>query len=74
MCMATTLPAALNRIASILLVLSCARPERFLLWPMGVRSPGAMRQWGRHAVAFVGRRHFDDAHLLDSLFEPAEAP
>ncbi len=46
------------------------RPERFLLWPMGVRSPGAMRQWGQHAIAFVGRRHFDDAQLLDALFEP----
>jgi len=44
------------------------RPERFLLWPMGIRSPGAMRQWGRHATAFVGRRHFDDAFLIESLF------
>jgi len=44
------------------------RPERFILWPMGIRSPGAMRQWGHHATAFVGRRHFDDAHLIDRLF------
>jgi len=44
------------------------RSERFLLWPMGIRSPGAMRQWGRHAVAFVGRRHFDDPYLISSLF------
>ena len=44
------------------------RRERFLLWPMGVRSPGAMRQWGRHAIAFVGRRHFDDPDLLENLF------
>ena len=41
------------------------RGERYLFWPMGVRDPGAMRQWGRHATAFVGRRHFDDADLLD---------
>ena len=46
------------------------RPERFLLWPMGVRSPGAMRQWGRHDTAFVGRRHFDDPYLIQSLFAP----
>ncbi|OEY65421.1 hypothetical protein [Marinobacter sp. X15-166B] len=46
------------------------RAERFLLWPMGIRSPGAMRQWGRHATAFNGRRHFDDAFLLETLFEP----
>ena len=44
------------------------RAERFILWPMGVRSPGAMRAWGHHAVAFVGRRHFDDARLIESLF------
>jgi len=44
------------------------RSERFLLWPMGIRSPGAMRQWGRHAIAFVGRRHFDDPYLISSLF------
>lgn len=44
------------------------RGERFLLWPMGVPAPGAMRQWGHHATAFVGRRHFDDAHLLERYF------
>ncbi|MDT8377159.1 MAG: hypothetical protein RQ867_10555 [Mariprofundaceae bacterium] len=47
------------------------RPERFILWPTGVRSPGAMRQWGRHATAFVGRRHFDDPGLIEALFEQA---
>ncbi|MEO8766799.1 MAG: hypothetical protein ABI363_00400 [Nitrosospira sp.] len=51
------------------LIAGTERTERFLLWPMGVRSPGAMRQWGRHATAFVGRRHFDDAFLIESLFE-----
>lgn len=49
------------------------RPERFILWPMGIRSPGAMRQWGHHATAFVGRRHFDDPFLIEQLFTlPAE--
>ncbi len=48
------------------------RAERWLLWPTGVPSPGAMRERGRHAIAFVGRRHFDDADLLDRLFAPAE--
>lgn len=50
------------------IVVGSERRERFLLWPMGVRSPGAMRQWGRHAIAFIGRRHFDDPGLLDDLF------
>ncbi|MBO3706622.1 MAG: hypothetical protein J5X21_09470 [Candidatus Accumulibacter sp.] len=45
------------------------RLERFFFWPMGVRSAGQMRQWGRHATAFVGRRHFDDPALLDRYFE-----
>ena len=44
------------------------RPERHWFWPMGIASAGAMRQWGRHATAFVGRRHFDDADLLEKRF------
>jgi len=44
------------------------RLERFLLWPMGIASPGAMRQWGTHATAFIGRRHFDDPRLIDDAF------
>lgn len=51
------------------LVPGSQRPERFLLWPMGVRSPGAMRQWGHHAVSFVGRRYFDDPWMIQSLFK-----
>lgn len=43
------------------------RAERFILWTMGVASPGAMRQWGHHAVAFLGKRHFDDARLFESV-------
>jgi hypothetical protein len=31
-----------------------------------------MRERGRHATAFIGRRHFDDADLLDRLFEPVQ--
>ncbi len=45
------------------------RTERFILWPMGISSPGAMRQWGTHATAFVGTRHADDPFLLDEAFE-----
>lgn len=50
------------------LIAGTERPERLLFWPMGIRSAGAMRQWGRHATAFVGRRHFDDADLLGKRF------
>lgn len=47
------------------------RSERYILWPTGVLSPGAMRQWGRHAVAFIGRRHFDDPYFMDEMFQEA---
>jgi len=51
------------------LIAGSERLERFLFWPMGIVSSGAMRQWGRHATAFVGRRHFDDAELFERRFE-----
>lgn len=51
------------------LVPGSERLERFLFWPMGIASAGAMRQWGRHATAFVGHRHFDDADLLERRFD-----
>ncbi len=44
------------------------RLESWLFWPMGIARAGAMRQWGRHATAFVGRRHFDDARLIERRF------
>lgn len=55
------------------------RGERHLLWPSGIESPGQMRQWGHHATALVGRRHFDDPRMLDTYFSlrpaaPATAP
>ncbi len=40
------------------------------LWASGVRKPGALRQYGRHVTSYVGRRHFDDALLLEKLFLP----
>jgi hypothetical protein len=51
------------------LVPGTERRERWILWVAGIRSPGAMRQAGRHAIAFVGRRHFDDPHLLARYYE-----
>jgi hypothetical protein len=50
------------------LVPGTSRGERWFLWPSGVRSPGAMRERGRRATAFLGRRHFDDPFLLDQVF------
>lgn len=50
------------------IVAGTERNERFLFWPMGILEPGAMRQWGHHATAFVGRRHFDDARLFEKNY------
>lgn len=44
-----------------------ARAERYFFWPMGIPAAGSMRAPGRQAIAFTGRRHFDDPHLLDQL-------
>lgn len=53
------------------LVAGTQRAERFWLWPSGVVSPGAMRQWGHHATAFVGERHFDAPDDLEQVFTSA---
>lgn len=50
------------------LVEGTERGERALFWPMGIPSAGAMRQWGKHATAFLGKRHFDDADLIERRF------
>lgn len=54
------------------LVHASERLERAFFWPMGIESPGTMRQWGRHPTAFLGKRHFDDADLIDKRFAPAQ--
>ena len=51
------------------LIVGTQRGERYLFWPMGVRDAGAQRQWGHHATAFVGRRHFDDPDLIERRFD-----
>ncbi len=53
------------------LISGTERLERWVLWPSGVHAPGSMRQWGRHATAFIGRAHFDDPLLLERYFNAA---
>jgi hypothetical protein len=45
------------------------RTERLITWPLGIENNGAMREWGKHATALVGRRQFDDADLIERRFE-----
>ncbi|MEX1056186.1 MAG: hypothetical protein WED11_00530, partial [Natronospirillum sp.] len=49
------------------LVQESQRLERFIMWPFGVRSAGAMRRNGTHAITFVGKRYFDDPRLFEAL-------
>jgi len=51
------------------LITGSERLERFTLWPTGILSVGAMRQWGTHATGFIEEQHFDDADLLDKYFQ-----
>lgn len=61
-----------NRTAGIFandgLIPGTDRLERWILWFSGIKSPGAMRQWGNHAIHFVGKGHFDDARLFERTF------
>ncbi len=50
------------------IVAGTQRKERWFFWPLGVPSAGAMRQWGNHATAFIGRRHFDEPYLFENAF------
>jgi hypothetical protein len=44
------------------------RAERFVTWTLGLDDAGAMRGWGHHATALIGRRQFDDADLIERRF------
>lgn len=50
------------------LVVGSERFLRFVLWPAGIASAGTLRQHGRQPTAFIGRRHFDDADLIERRF------
>jgi hypothetical protein len=67
-----SLPAANGERRSLFapdgIVAGSERGERWFYWPMGIAEPGAMRQWGRHATAFVGIRHFDDPDIIARYF------
>lgn len=44
------------------------RIEPLLLFSMGIRDVGAMRQRGHHPIKLVGKAHFDDPYLFDKSF------
>ena len=50
------------------LVIGTERSERWLTWPMGVQSAGAMRQRGHYPLSLIGPLHFDDARLFEKVF------
>ncbi len=42
------------------------------LWSTGIKNPGALRQYGHHATAYIGRKHFSDPRLLEKVFVPPQ--
>lgn len=66
-----TRPALASAIDPHGVIAGTERLERYWLWPSGVRSPGAMRDWGRHATAFIGQQHFDDLRVLEPYLAPS---
>jgi hypothetical protein len=44
------------------------RIEPYIFFSMGIPRVGSMRQRGHHAVAFIGRAHFDDPDLFNRNF------
>ena len=44
------------------------RIERFILFSMGIRAIGSMRQRGCHAIELIGKEHFDNPSLFDQNF------
>jgi len=67
-----TLPHGDGRTESIFdgkgIVKGSQRPERFILFSMGIPQIGSMRQRGHHAIDLIGRIHFDDPNLFDDDF------
>jgi hypothetical protein len=51
-----------------------AGPDPSWIWSSGVRNPGALKQYGHHTPAYVGREHFDAPFLLESVFIPPTTP
>ncbi len=51
-----------------------AGPDPTWMWASGVRHPGAIKQYGHHASAYVGREHFDAPFLMESVFVPPSPP
>lgn len=40
----------------------------------GIAEPGRLRHLAHLPIDYIGRRHFDDAHLLETVFVPLPAP
>lgn len=67
-----TLPRANKKTESVFnakgILKGSQRIEPLLLFSMGIRDVGAMRQRGHHPIKLVGKAHFDDPYLFDKSF------
>lgn len=50
------------------LIAQTERPDDSWMFASGVRQPGALRQYGRHPIGYIGNSHFDDPFLLETIF------
>jgi hypothetical protein len=50
------------------------RVEAGLLFSMGIQSVGSMRQRGHQPITLIGREHFDDPELFDTIFNYRQPP
>lgn len=56
------------------IVPNTTRPEAAMLYSMGIKSVGSMRQRGHQPITLIGREHFDNPHLFDQIFYYLQPP
>ena len=56
------------------IVPNTTRAESAILYSMGIKSVGSMRQRGHQPTTLVGRDHFDNPHLFDKTFHYLQPP
>lgn len=56
------------------IVPNTTRAEAAMLYSMGIKSVGSMRQRGHHPITLIGRDHFDNPHLFDQTFHYLKQP
>lgn len=56
------------------IVPNTGRAEAAMLYSMGIKSVGSMRQRGHQPITLIGRDHFDNPYLFDQTFHYLQPP